>query len=677
MKKIENAINTKQFGNKLENTFDELIDDPYKWAIMRQLAYASIRDDTIKFIEQVSNNSADSVIYARDLIQGLKAKNINQYVRANTVIQHIDLTDESQLNNILLNSNVQQYITQITRTELINQIQKVVSSKLTSFLGNDYVAIINFPNQPHLNKSVSFSTLVKMREYIINDIITKYEVKGYKLKGDYKTPTFINIQDKKHKTKKGSKTKKDTVYTFNIKGTNYQNYRQQLQMFDTTTDYVIYELSYGEEQDEDLLLEENADLEEENKRFYIILLLLNVSLYKHLRPTKKGDVVTLGGSLFGEHLSDPEKINDFLERTIPKKEYDEDIGRLIKQVQGVDKLFKTQYVPGDFYPKKRERPISDYLFGKVSKEKRLLTRSPITWRRLVLKKPPAIDDSKRNSLALPEITQPLAIDDKGKEEVTIDLSKRKDLALLEINKKLKEKMQSLPKNNIEPPPTIQLLKQEPIQEIIPPPLLKQEPTQLQTLTSPSSPLLEQKSTQEQKKHYNISQMSPPLVLSSYKPKSDENLNAIKGLVDSINKNKATFKERVEKVYETKPEMAKPTENYILRQIKGDKERLNKLLIEPSRIKKTEPVKIMGTTLVQPLKKELEEKPEEESEESEEKSEEKQTTLGNIFNFISGRTYEKTSKKGSKKSYEKTSKKGSKKPYEDIPKKGGKGGKGGR
>src|SRR5438552_565889 len=71
-------IGTKKFTNNLEARYDELLKDPVKWAIMRNLAYASIRDDVEKVIKHTNENSADVYINAENLIQNLKRHNIIQ-----------------------------------------------------------------------------------------------------------------------------------------------------------------------------------------------------------------------------------------------------------------------------------------------------------------------------------------------------------------------------------------------------------------------------------------------------------------------------------------------------------------------------------------------------------------------------------------------------------------------
>lgn len=132
----------EKYTNNLANTsFDYILEDPLRWATMRNLAYASIRDKTIDMIKNVNENSADTFINAESLIQNLKNRKTNQYIEAGKVVQNIDLTNKEQLNQIFMNSNIYQNINFITRNDIINKIVSYVKTDLGTFFNFNYAII--------------------------------------------------------------------------------------------------------------------------------------------------------------------------------------------------------------------------------------------------------------------------------------------------------------------------------------------------------------------------------------------------------------------------------------------------------------------------------------------------------------------------------------------------------
>ena len=166
----------KKFTNNLKSN-RSLFDNPLEWAIARNLAYASIRDDIEKIIKQTNENSADTYINAENLLQNLKSKSIHQYIEAERVTQNIDLSDERQLNQIFMNSEVYQKINYVTRNKVIKQFRSHIKSNIGSFLNNEMVVLTGIYKGPKNIevKCYAFDKVIKMREFLVNFYKERYE----------------------------------------------------------------------------------------------------------------------------------------------------------------------------------------------------------------------------------------------------------------------------------------------------------------------------------------------------------------------------------------------------------------------------------------------------------------------------------------------------------------------
>lgn len=173
-------LGTTKFGNNLEDkTFNYILEDPERWGVMRNLAYASIRDDVEKIVKQTNENSADVYINAENLIQNLKSHKINQYIEGENVVQNIDLTDKNQLNQILMNSNIYQTINYVTRNNVVNKLVSHIKSDLGSFFNNHFAVITCFRNTILLLNyeinNYAFDTTVSMKEFVNSLVMTRYK----------------------------------------------------------------------------------------------------------------------------------------------------------------------------------------------------------------------------------------------------------------------------------------------------------------------------------------------------------------------------------------------------------------------------------------------------------------------------------------------------------------------
>jgi len=158
-----------QFTNNLKaNRPTSLFKNPYEWAIARNLAYASIRDDIEKIIKQTNENSADVFINADNLLQNIRSKKINQYINGGNVIQEIDLSDTKQLNQILMNSNVFQTINYIKKENIIKQVANSIHFDVHSFLGNPFAIIeIIFDGIDFKYENIGCATITEVKNVMI------------------------------------------------------------------------------------------------------------------------------------------------------------------------------------------------------------------------------------------------------------------------------------------------------------------------------------------------------------------------------------------------------------------------------------------------------------------------------------------------------------------------------
>lgn len=268
----------KMIGTKFTNNLKSnksVFDDPFEWAIAKNLAYASIRDDIEKIIKQTNENSADVYVNAESLVQTLKANKINQYIEANKVTQKIDLTDSKQLNQIFMNSNVFQTINYIRRDQIVNHIQKSIKSDLNVFFGNKYAIIrASYNGKTNFLENfgcVNYSDVKKTMIQIANKIIS------------YSTNENFVVDNTEGFLKKGSLNK----YRFPIdfKGNN-------------TSDAHFVDLPY-------LIFHiKNDDVggfKDNNEREYLIILLnlVTLNLYNNV---KKTDSKLLGKTLQDKDL---------------------------------------------------------------------------------------------------------------------------------------------------------------------------------------------------------------------------------------------------------------------------------------------------------------------------------------------------------------------------------------
>ena len=291
-------IKTEKFTNSLQARYDDLIRDPVKWGIMRNLAYASIRGDIEKIVKQTNENSAETFINAEDLIQNLKSDRINQYIDAGKLTQNITLTDKSQLNQILFNTDVEQNIRVIERKSIVNNIERLVSSSLSLFLNNKYALITYRPTGIIKYNNVSFNQLDVMYNYILEHYIQKLE-----------TDATTNLE--------GKQNSRGQVYRFLKYDIVAPNYKEA---FDSNVNHLIYEFTYPKKN---------------NKSGFIIMIIIN--LEKYGIKNELGNPIRFKDNSFGTLISDREKLNESIGRELSEEEYEKGIGNLVRIIDSDDK----------------------------------------------------------------------------------------------------------------------------------------------------------------------------------------------------------------------------------------------------------------------------------------------------------------------------------------------------
>ena len=176
----------------------------------------------------------------------LKGHNINQYIEAGNLTQEIDLSDDGQLNQILMNSEVYQNINYITKTTVVKKIKKMIkSNEMTLFLNNKYALICYLPLENDFI-NISFSNLNELKKYVVNKIIKIYGVEGI----------YTNLQNKKRNFVNNKKRFLNDYYI-------NTNVNTQPDMIDDQVDYLVYELEYGQDTTD-----------------YIIMLMINLNWLK-------------------------------------------------------------------------------------------------------------------------------------------------------------------------------------------------------------------------------------------------------------------------------------------------------------------------------------------------------------------------------------------------------------
>lgn len=270
----------KTFTNNLKATRPKsLFDDPYEWAIARNLAYASIRDEVEGIIKQTNENSADTYINARNLLQNLKTKKLNQYIEAEKVTQNIDLTDKEQLNQIFMSSEIYQTINYVTRNNIVNKMVSHIKSDLGSFLNNKFAFITcfkvdkGFGNFEYNTANYAYDVFSHMKEKLMKIYDARYKKKGY----DFNISNIENIEYAGRPIKfpvsfsdKGNVTLKDINYL----------------IFKITDDVLNINYPIGE-------------------LFNDLIIILNLEKM-NLSQTRKG---VLSGNIFTNTLKDFDKLN--------------------------------------------------------------------------------------------------------------------------------------------------------------------------------------------------------------------------------------------------------------------------------------------------------------------------------------------------------------------------------
>lgn len=307
-------INTKKFTNNIQARYEELLNDPLKWGIMRNLAYASIRDDVEKIVKDTNENSADVYINAENLVQNLKSHSINQYIEAGSFTQEVNLSQMGQLNQVLMNTELFQTINIIKKEKIIERIDNLSHSALTSFLNNEYAVIAYIQGETEDKDVVtnsSFPTLEKMR-LSIHKVIQKF-----KIITEYENLVTYKNNQQQYKTK---------TYTS----------KNQDKIFDSTLPFAIYEIEYNIHYKEPLyddkrddLLSDLSDLDDKNLR-KILIVILNTRL---LNLQNKKTVRTLDNNLFGQSIYTKENLSKLLGKNITKKKFDKGAGRIKKRIE--------------------------------------------------------------------------------------------------------------------------------------------------------------------------------------------------------------------------------------------------------------------------------------------------------------------------------------------------------
>lgn len=210
----------KKFTNNLKHN-RSIFNDPMEWAMARNLAYASIRDDVEKIIKHTNTNSANVFINAENLMQNLKGHKINQYIEAERVTQEIDLTNEEQITQIFMNSNVFQTINYVTKESIIKKVRNEVKKDNASLFLSKYIVVLYIDGQTTtygFNAINDIHPTIKIP--IINhmDRLTQYQ---------NCKPTIIKlINDTKKDNSRFSWNAIDTIAYFN-----------------TNIEYVLYDLN--------------------------------------------------------------------------------------------------------------------------------------------------------------------------------------------------------------------------------------------------------------------------------------------------------------------------------------------------------------------------------------------------------------------------------------------------
>lgn len=165
----------QKFTNNLQDFSRKIYEDPFEWAIARNLAYASIRDDVEKIVKQTNENSADVFINADNLLQNLKARKINQYIDAGTVTQNISLSTPDQLKQIFMNSEVYQTINYVKKQEIVKTIIDLSHHEERLFYNNKYGAVFynikDGTTSNHSNNNIQKLWSLARKSVINNNLI--------------------------------------------------------------------------------------------------------------------------------------------------------------------------------------------------------------------------------------------------------------------------------------------------------------------------------------------------------------------------------------------------------------------------------------------------------------------------------------------------------------------------
>ena len=338
-------ITTKKVANNLEANYEELLENPVKWALMRNIALASIRDEYINEIKYINENAADTHIIANVLNQKLTSQKTNQYIEANKVFQEINITDLGQLYQIMMNTDLFQVINLISRKEITNSVVKMIRSDLTLFFKHKYATII-YDYSKNYYHNYSSSNLSLLKKYIHDNIIKEHEI----------LEEFYDLTDNKNKYKTSSYTY-GSEYTYKKKVvTTYQD-----KIFDSKKVYAIYEVI--------------KDFDT-----FIILIVNLEKLNKKNKEEEKKHI--LENNLFGQSISSYEKMKNFIGESYSEEIYNKNIGGLMETIDNLEKnkKFNTNVLSGN------KKSVKDFLFGfpiksneyiNMMKEKKVKTTKDI------------------------------------------------------------------------------------------------------------------------------------------------------------------------------------------------------------------------------------------------------------------------------------------------------------
>jgi hypothetical protein len=330
-------IKTTRFANNMKvdyksSMFDEFLEDPTKWAMVRNIAKASLRDEYNKLIETTARANRGGIIVADQLMQEIKAHDVNQIVSSEKIIQNFNIEEKGtlNLNQILMNSeDITQNINHITRVELIEKVYNYLRSDLTLFLNHRY-AIIAYIGAEDKVTNYAFSNLDYAKTYIFDTFIKPYGVDG----------VFVNLEEKVYGQKPNELYFQITTYGDDVKFMNGQ------------IDQFYYFLKYKDKN---------------KKKQYIFICIFNLKMFNKIKLKNTVKPITLNDNIFGLTLGSRYGLKTFKKVKPGNKRFDKlyetEVNKKINEIAEIERKHKLSSTLN----LKDNKTVIDKLFGLRSK----------------------------------------------------------------------------------------------------------------------------------------------------------------------------------------------------------------------------------------------------------------------------------------------------------------------